>query len=552
MKYTFFAGLMGLATVTASYAPPSQPDAKTCDCYAKLTQCQNGPDANMAQCSSDFASCSGTNPYTGSTDSVQAYFDNLKSCCTTTSNVPVASATASATSANGPVVSASGTPDAKTCDCYSELTQCQNGPDANMAQCSSDFASCSGTNPYTGSTDQVQAYFNNLKSCCPTSSNGPVVSATASVTSANGPVVSASGKPDSKTCDCYNKLGQCQNGPNANQAQCSSDFASCSGMNPYTTGFDITGFFNNLKNNCPTSSNGPVVSATPTAGATGGKPDAKICDCYNQLGQCQNAPNANQAQCSSDFASCSGMNPYTTGYDITGFFNNLKNNCPTSSNGPVVSATPTAGATGGKPDAKICDCYNKLGQCQNAPNANQAQCSSDFASCSGMNPYTTGFDITGFFNNLKNNCPAGGAPGPSSQNGPAASASPVPSPSGPIDSKTCACYAQDTTCRNAPNANQAQCSADFASCSGYNPFSQDTATVQAYFANLDKACSQTGGASSATGGAGSSGAGYLPHTMYPVNGNETGNRTVIYTGAANHVHIGASALVAGMAAMLVL
>ncbi|KAF2217245.1 hypothetical protein CERZMDRAFT_116288 [Cercospora zeae-maydis SCOH1-5] len=583
MKYTIFAGLVGLASAAVSATPP---DTKTCECYTQLTQCQNAPGANMAQCSSDFASCSGTNPYTGSTDEAQAYFDNLKSCCgATSSNGPVVSATPSAVSSNGPVVSAtpvaggSGKPDTKTCDCYSKLTQCQNAPNANMAQCSSDFASwyvkemdigiplltasSSGTNPYTGSTDQVQAYFDNLKSCCGApSSNGPVVSATPSAVSSNGPVVSAtpvaggSGKPDTKTCDCYSKLTQCQNAPNANMAQCSADFASCSGTNPYTGSTDqVQAYFDNLKSCCtPTSSNGPVVSSTPVSGATGGKPDTKICACYSTLGQCQNAPNANMAQCSADFASCSGMNPYTSN-DVTGFFNNLKQSCPPSSNGPVPSSTPTAGAAGGKPDTKACGCYAQLTQCQNAPNANMAQCSADYASCSGYNPYTQDTaTVQAYFANMAKTCPAGGASG----NGPAPTAgsygngpapSVVPSSGATGNDKTCGCYAQLTQCQNAPNANMAQCSADYASCSGYNPYTQDTATVQAYFANMAKTC-PAGGASSGNGGSANGG---TPATLYPLPPSATSNRTIAtYTGAASHARVGAGALAAGMAAMLVL
>ncbi|GIZ41275.1 hypothetical protein CKM354_000458700 [Cercospora kikuchii] len=353
------------------------------------------------------------------------------------------------------------------------------------------------------------------------------------------------GAPDAKTCDCYFKYRECQGGPDANQSFCASQFAGCANYNPFT-GEEAAPYFANLQANCKatTSAPGGYPTAPPTYGASSsapaptypaGKPDAKTCECYAKLGQCQTGPNANQATCAAEFASCANYNPYT-GDSATAYFDNLKKNCPTSS-APAPSSTPTAP---GKPDAKTCECYAKLGQCQTAPNANQATCAAEFASCSGNNPYTGDDRATAYFDNLKKNCPAGGPTTPSSA--PKPSGTPT-GPTGKPDAKVCACYDQANKCRVGPQANQSFCSSQFASCAGYNPYTGDTAATTAYFDNLAKNC-PTGGAPSGTSPAGTK------PVAYPT---ATNNHTITtYTGAASHARVGAGALAAGMAAMLVL
>ncbi|WPB02788.1 uncharacterized protein RHO25_007424 [Cercospora beticola] len=362
--------------------------------------------------------------------------------------------------------------------------------------------------------------------------------------------------PDAKTCDCYFKYRECQGGPDANQSFCASQFAGCANYNPFT-GEEQAPYFANLQANCKaatTSAPDGYPTAPPTYGASSsapaptypaGKPDAKTCECYAKLGQCQTGPNANQSFCSSQFASCAGYNPYIVDTAATtAYFDNLDKNCPagsptTPSSAPKPSGTP-AGPTG-KPDAKVCACYDQANKCRVGPQANQSFCSSQFASCAGYNPYIVDTAATtAYFDNLDKNCPAGGPTTPSSA--PKPSGTPA-GPTGKPDAKVCACYDQANKCRVGPQANQSFCSSQFASCAGYNPYIVDTAATTAYFDNLDKNC-PTGGAPSGTSPAGTK------PVAYPTASN---NHTITtYTGAASHTRVGAGALAAGMAAMLVL
>lgn len=83
-------------------------------------------------------------------------------------------------------------------------------------------------NPFTG--EEAAPYFANLQANCKATTSAPGGYPTAPPTygassSAPAPTYPA-GKPDAKTCECYAKLGQCQTGPNANQATCAAEFAS--------------------------------------------------------------------------------------------------------------------------------------------------------------------------------------------------------------------------------------------------------------------------------------------------------------------------------------
>ncbi|KAF2209793.1 hypothetical protein CERZMDRAFT_100196 [Cercospora zeae-maydis SCOH1-5] len=359
-------------------------------------------------------------------------------------------------------------PNIQTCACYRVLGSCQNGQKANQSYCSSQFTACSGVQPYDGSgkTTSVDAsdYFKNLGVNCPAPNTGF--------------------PPSQRECRCNAELATCSNAPNANQAQCSSDFTKCSGVQPFegtgkTTEVSPTDYFNYLNKQCPPS-----------------KPSEKECQCNAALSACQGAPNANQAQCSSNFVSCSGVQPYdgsgkTTSVSPTDYFKNLNQNCPTTP-APVPTPTPTPAPS--KPSDKECQCNAALSACQGAPNANQAQCSSNFVSCSGVQPYegsgkTTSVSTADYFNNLNKNCPATPAPVPSPSPSPA-----PPAPSKPSD-KECQCNAALSVCQGAPNANQATCASNFASCSGVQPYEGAGKTTSVsptdYFNNLNKNCPTT-------------------------------------------------------------
>ncbi|KAM3418224.1 hypothetical protein BST61_g4226 [Cercospora zeina] len=416
MKYT--TAVAFALSISGALAAPTRradddgtkPDIQTCACYRVLGSCQTGQDPK-SYCSSQFTACSGVQPYdgTGKTTSVDAsdYFKNLGVNC--------------------PAPNTGFPPSQRECNCNAALKTCSTAPNANQAQCSSDFTSCSGVQPFegTGKTTEVSPtdYFNYLDKQCPEPSPAPSPTPSA-------PATPAPSKPSDKECQCNAALSACQYAPNANQAQCSSDFSSCSGVQPYegsgkTTSVSTADYFNNLNKNCPAPSPAPTASATPAPS----KPSDKECQCNAALSACQVAPNANQAQCSSDFSSCSGVQPYegsgkTTSVSTADYFNNLNKNCPAPSPAPTASATPAPS----KPSDKECQCYAALSACQYAPNANQAQCGSNYVSCSGVQPYEgTGKTISGsttdYFNNLNTNCPAAPAPTPA----------PAPAPAAPAD-----------------------------------------------------------------------------------------------------------------------
>ncbi|KAI5363298.1 hypothetical protein Slin15195_G106820 [Septoria linicola] len=163
-----------------------------------------------------------------------------------------------------------------------------------------------------------------------------------------------------------------------------------------------------------------VSGALAAPAAAPAKPSEKECQCNEAKSKCQGAPSANQSFCASQFVSCSGVQPYegsgkTTSVSPTDYFNNLNKNCPAPK--PETS----------KPSEKTCQCYTALGKCQTAPypGGNHAQCASEFASCSGTNPYGTP-EVSAFFKNLEDNCSKTAAPTSSAAPAPSKSAAPAP------------------------------------------------------------------------------------------------------------------------------
>ena len=115
-------------------------------------------------------------------------------------------------------------------------------------------------------------------------------------------------------------------------------------------------------------------------------------------------------------------------------------------------------------NATVAACDAAANACRTAPNANQAYCSSQYAACLGYNPYTA--DASSTSSSLlicnaaaiaRGACTASAASVPSS----------TPTPTG---NSTASCDAAVNACRTAPNANQAYCSAQYAQCLGYNPY----------------------------------------------------------------------------------
>lgn len=108
-------------------------------------------------------------------------------------------------------------------------------------------------------------------------------------------------------------------------------------------------------------------------------------DCQAQADACRSAPNANQATCSAQYAACLGSNPYAN------------NTFSTSS----TSASSTATAT-----LSPLSCQDKANACRSAPDANQAQCSAEYAACLGYNPYSNATVTTEVVTAFTTYCPA--------------------------------------------------------------------------------------------------------------------------------------------------
>ena len=95
-------------------------------------------------------------------------------------------------------------------------------------------------------------------------------------------------------------------------------------------------------------------SATPSSGS----------NCKAQYDACAFATDANQAQCAADYSNCLGYNPF-------------------AGNDASSTAPPAATASSGS------DCKAQYDACAYAPDANQATCASNYASCLGYNPFAS-------------------------------------------------------------------------------------------------------------------------------------------------------------------
>ncbi|KAG8626415.1 hypothetical protein KVT40_005360 [Elsinoe batatas] len=206
---------------------------------------------------------------------------------------------------------------------------------------------------------------------------------------------------------CYAAFDNCKAQPQANNAQCVADLASCLGYNPFARSTTTT-----------------TTSASASASATGGL-------CYAAFDNCKAQPQANNAQCVADLASCLGYNPFARSTTTT-----------------TTSASASASATGGL-------CYAAFDNCKAQPQANNAQCVADLAGCLGYNPFAQ------------------------SNTASSTSVSASPSPTGKGNSTEMACYNGFNKCKAQPDPNNAQCVAELAGCLGYNPFAQPTTSSPA-------------------------------------------------------------------------
>ncbi|KAL7927596.1 hypothetical protein ACQKWADRAFT_277228 [Trichoderma austrokoningii] len=177
--------------------------------------------------------------------------------------------------------------------------------------------------------------------------------------------------PDKCAADCTAAHDACVTKPDSNKAECASEYAACLGYNPYETGFVA-----------PTACSKTTTSASwPTKTAAPPVQDECAKKCNDEYDQCRGAPGANQSTCSSEYAKCLGYNPFDGQHE----HEEKPTKCSTQ---PAVTPTWTS-TPPPKTDCKhVKQCTDEVDQCRTKPEANQAECSAEYAACLGFNPFT--------------------------------------------------------------------------------------------------------------------------------------------------------------------
>ncbi|KAL6696257.1 hypothetical protein J3F84DRAFT_373532 [Trichoderma pleuroticola] len=174
------------------------------------------------------------------------------------------------------------------------------------------------------------------------------------------------GTPEECAVKCTTAHDACLVKPDANRAECASEYAACLGYNPYEGGFVV-----------PTA-----CSKTTTAAPTQTKAPQDECKCYDEYNKCRSAPGANMSYCASQYAGCLGYNPFDGQHDPE----QIEKKCSK----PIITPTPAPPPPPPpKPDCRhIKECGEERDKCRGKPDANQAECASEYAACLGFNPFT--------------------------------------------------------------------------------------------------------------------------------------------------------------------
>ncbi|KKP04674.1 hypothetical protein THAR02_03217 [Trichoderma harzianum] len=191
---------------------------------------------------------------------------------------------------------------------------------------------------------------------------------TAFIASALADYTGSDGTPEECAVKCTTAHDACLVKPDTNRAECASEYAACLGYNPYE------GSFVN-----PTACS-KTMTAT-TAAPTQTKTPQDECKCYDEYNKCRSAPGANMSYCASQYAGCLGYNPFDGQHDPE----EIEKKCSK----PIITPTPTPPSPP-KPDCRhIKECGEERDKCRGKPDANQAECASEYAGCLGFNPFTT-------------------------------------------------------------------------------------------------------------------------------------------------------------------
>ncbi|KPI43382.1 uncharacterized protein AB675_7109 [Cyphellophora attinorum] len=395
MSFKTLATLLVLRGLSFTLA---QDSACAESCNDTLTSCQATTDADLTQCQSDYTTC-------------------LDAC-------PVTTTTISTTSSEEPTTTRSTETTTSSTD-----TTTTSSTETTTSSTETTTSSLYTTTSSTDTTTTSSSY---------TTTTTPAITTTTTTswttTSTPSPTTTISVSPCAQACN--DALDDCQAAPNANQASCAANYASCLNYDPFTNTPFVTATA------CSASS---TTTTTPPATTTSVSPCAQACNAA--LVSCQNAPNANQASCAANYASCLNYNPYTNTPFVTA----------TACSARSTTTTPPATTTSVSPCAQKCNAA--LVSCQNAPNANQASCAAQYASCLSYNPYTNTPFVTA----------TACSPRSTTTTPPWTTTTAPPAPG-------CAqkCVSSYTSCNTASVSglppNHAYCAAQLAGCVNYNPF----------------------------------------------------------------------------------
>ncbi|GFP52447.1 hypothetical protein ACSS6W_003492 [Trichoderma asperelloides] len=160
----------------------------------------------------------------------------MRSAIVFTAFIATALADWSATSAAWPTKTVAPAPqDDCANSCQYDYDECCGAPGANLSTCSSEYAECLGYNPYDG---QQHDYEEKQKTTeCSTK---PTATATATWATHFAPPPTPTPPPYPKVdCkhvkECTDEDDKCRTKPEANQAECSAEYAKRLGFNPFTT-----------------------------------------------------------------------------------------------------------------------------------------------------------------------------------------------------------------------------------------------------------------------------------------------------------------------------
>lgn len=145
-----------------------------------------------------------------------------------------------------------------------------------------------------------------------------------------------SATPDKCAADCTAAHDACVTKPDSNKAECASQYAACLGYNPYENGFVAPTACSKTSTSWPMKTAAPPpqddcasdgqhdhegkpakCSTQPAVTPTGPphpppKVDCKhVKECTDEVDKCRTKPEANQAECSAEYAQCLGFNPFT-------------------------------------------------------------------------------------------------------------------------------------------------------------------------------------------------------------------------------------------------